>query len=269
MITATRRRFLVQATLPLATLLLATPAAHADLAADDLARLAAHQREPQALGELVCTGQVYALGSAGAPPLFRYERRVLPQAGGLLASHVTADPGGQVLIVEQALVDGGYGLQHFEMLNRQSGQRGSVQVSDGGRRLDYRLHGPGGTRSATEAVTEPVVSGPSLHGFVHARWAELVQGQVLRVRFVVPAELRSYAFDIALAAEREGLTSFSVTPARWWVRLALAPLSVHFVTGTRQLVRYEGRVPPAVLREGRWRALDARVDYTLALPQYR
>lgn len=264
MITSNRPRLRL-----LAIFVLAADAAHADLAADDLARLAAHEREPQALGELVCTGQVHALGSPGAPPLFRYQRRVLPQAGGLLASHITADPGGQVLIVEQAQVDSGYGLQHFETVNRQSGQRGSVQVADGGRRLDYRLQDPGGTRSASEAVNDPVVSGPSLHGFIHTRWAALVQGQVLRVRFVVPALMRSYAFDIALADAGDGLTTFSVTPARWWVRLALAPLSVRFDTGTRQLVRYEGRVPPTVLHGGRRRALDARVDYTMAVPAYR
>lgn len=114
-----------------------------------------------------------------------------------------------------------------------------------------------------------MVAGPSLHGFILQRWAALAQGQTLAVRLIVLGEMRSYGFDIALDGHADGQTRFSVTPGRWWVRLALAPLIVTFDERRRELVRYEGRVPPAVLRDGRLRALDARVDYAMAVPSYR
>jgi len=100
-------------------------------------------------------------------------------------------------------------------------------------------------------------------------WPALLQGEVIPVRFIVPAKMRTYGFDIALAGQAAGLTHFSVTPSRWWVRLAVAPLSVSFDDDTRHLVRYEGRVPPTVLRNGRRQPLDARVDYSMEVPVYR
>jgi hypothetical protein len=62
--------------------------------------------------------------------------------------------------------------------------------------------------------------------------------------------------------------SFSVTPSRWLVRLAIAPLAVTFDSATRSVVRYEGRVPPMRDDGGRLRTLDARVEYVMAAAAY-
>lgn len=248
---------------------LAAGQARAGLDAEAAQRLAAWQAHPPLAGERVYTGQVRELQAASGPVLFVYERRVADTAQGRVASHITSEPSGDVVIVEQAEVDAQYGLRRFEAINRQTGQSGSVLVSADGHRLSYRRIDNGVTSSATEGVTEPLVTGPSLHGFILQRWAALAQGQTLAVRFIVLGEMRTYGFDIALAGHADGQTRFSVTPSRWWVRLALAPLIVTFDERRRELVRYEGRVPPAVLRDGRLRALDARVDYAMAVPSYR
>lgn len=248
---------------------LAAGLVHASLDAEGAARLAALQHDPQAAGEQVYQGHVFALDPSPGPPLFTYERRVRTSTVGLTAAHVTREPGGSVVIVESAQVDGRYGLRAFEAVNAQLGHRGSVALSDDGRRLRYQLVENGVTSTATEEVTAPVVSGPSLHGFILQRWDTLAPGVVVPVRMVVLAEKRTYGFDIALAGQGEGRTTFSVTPSSWLVRLAVAPLTVTFDDRTRHVVRYEGRVPPTVLRDGRRKALDARVVYTPTQREYR
>ena len=53
------------------------------------------------------------------------------------------------------------------------------------------------------------------------------------------------------------------------MRLIVAPLTLTFDTTTRNVVRYEGRVPPMQAQAGKLKALDARVDCVMNLPVYR
>ncbi len=163
----------------------------------------------------------------------------------------------------------GYALQRFDATNRQLGYSGSVVLSNDGRRLDYRLLRDGVVTTAAEDVSDPVVSGPSLHGFILQHWDALARGDRLPVRMIVMAKTQTYGFEIRRADTKAGRTSFSITPSDWLVRLALMPLTVTFDSATRNVVRYEGRVPPMRGVDGKLKALDARVEYTMAAAAYR
>lgn len=237
-----------------------------EAAAQRLERLA---RAPETAGTLIYRGQVVARDEPGASPLFSYERRVDERAGGLVSSHITTDPQGEVIIAEQARMAPGYALRRFDAVNRQQGYSGSVVVSREGRRLDFTLVRDGLTRTASEVVRDPVVSGPSLHGFILQHWHRLAAGEKLRVRMIVLSRLETYGFDIRRRHEAGGATTFSIIPSSLLVRLAVAPLAVTFDSTTRQVLRYEGRVPPMKTAGGRLVDLDARVDYTMHAPGYR
>lgn len=261
--------------------LIATVAAAAGLAGASVpaldaagqARLANHRQAPAAAGDLIYRGAVFEQGGAAASPLFTYERRVGRSAEGLtMAAHVTRTAVGEVVIAEEAHFAPGYSLRRFEAANAQLGYSGSVVVSEDGRHLEYRLVQNGRVTTATEDVHAPVVSGPSLHGFILQRWDELVPGRSLPVRFIVMAEKQTYGFVIRRVRPQDGNpahSSFSIAPSSWFVRLALKPLTVTFDNATRNVVRYEGRVPPMRELEGRLKPLDARVDYTTMHTGYR
>jgi hypothetical protein len=216
-------------------------------------------------------GRVHPQGAApDAAPAFVYERRVAEVDDGLVASHLTRDPqSGALLIDETAHVSGAYALRRFEADNRQQGYRGAVTVSADGQRLDYELQRGGKTTRRSESIRAPAVAGPSLHGFILQRWDRLVAGDAVDVRMIVLAKTTSYGFRIRLHSQREGRTAFTVTPTNWFVRLAVAPLTVAFDSSTRQVLRYEGRVPPLRVVDGRAREFDARVDYTMRTATYR
>jgi hypothetical protein len=248
---------------------LLAPAAQATLHPAAEARLLALQQTPDSAGEWVYDGIVQPLAGPAPAPLFSYQRRVQPAGDGLVASHVTRNPQGQVVIVESATLSADYRLRGFEAVNRQLGSSGSVEASPDGRQLHYRLVEGGRVRSASEAIDAPAVTGPSLHGHILRHWDALSAGRVQAVRFVVLSRLESIPFEIRRAEAEPGRRAFTITPARWWLRLAIKPLRVEFDETTRQVRRYEGRVPPMQEVDGRLKALDARVDYPRHASIYR
>ncbi len=215
-------------------------------------------------------GHVFARDAAhGAKPLYVYERRVAVDADGITASHLTREPGGALLIDETAHMAPDYTLRRFDADNRQQHYRGSVTLSADGRRLDHALWRDGRWTHARESVSDPVVAGPSLHGFMLQHWEQFVAGDAITVRMIVMAKTTTYGFRIRLHSRDGARTTFSVTPTNWLVRLAVAPLTVAFDSGTRQVLRYEGRVPPLHVVNGKAREFDARVDYTMQAAAYR
>jgi len=234
-----------------------------------MAKLETLRLAPETAGARVYRGTVFALGSTGGPALFTYERRVAVGAEGLSAAHITRDPAAKIIIAEEARFTPTYALQRFEATNLQQGFSGAVEVSQGGRQLAYRLNMNGLISTATEAVSDPVVSGPTVHGFVLQHWDELLGGKTLPVRMLVLAEKTSYGFEIRHQSNAGGLSSFSISPSSMFVRMAIAPMKVSFVTASKALVSYEGRVPPMRVDGLNLKTLDARVDYVMDLATYR
>lgn len=232
------------------------------------AKLEALQTSPESAGTLVYRGDTFTQRTPAGAPIYRYERRVLTTAKGLTASHITSDPAGRVVIVESALVSPRYETQRFEATNRQSGFTGSVQISNGGRHLEYELNDNGKISTASEDVSDPVVSGPSMFGFILNNWDALVAGTTLPVRMLVLKDKTTYGFVLKFEKLANGHASFTVTPSNFLIRMAIAPLRVVFDANTRTAVRYEGRVPPMENVSGKLKDLDARVEYTSMSPAY-
>jgi hypothetical protein len=233
-----------------------------------VARLDQLTATPALAGELVYRG-VVASTRAPAVPLFTYQRHVALAPAGVVATHITSDLAGHVVVVESAEMSPAYSLVRFEAINRQLGSSGSVAVTQGGRHLEFRRTANGRVATASEDVRDPVVSGPSLHGFILARWDELAGDKPITVRMVVLNAMETYGFDIRRLAAKNGRATVTITPSNLLVRLAIAPLQVEFDAVTRKLLRYEGRVPPMQLVDGNLRDLDAGVDYRMVAPAYR
>jgi hypothetical protein len=251
------------------TLLLASTA-HAELDRPSLAQLAALQSNPETRGELIYQGATFVLGQPSAQPLFRYERRLKSiDATHWEASHLTRNPKGELIILEAAQFTPAYELQRFSVVNQQGGFRGSALLSADGKHLHYSLNDNGELTSADEEVDLPVITGPSMHGFILQHWDALLAGNTLGVRLIVLQEMQTYGFDIRFEQLADGRASFSLTPSSLLIRLAVAPLRVVFDANNKNLVRYEGRVPPKQEVDGQLKDLDAGVDYVAVAARYR
>jgi hypothetical protein len=253
----------------MATLTTIAASAHAGLDEASKSHLDIMQKTPDKAGALIYRGAVFAQHGGAAQPLFNYERRVTSAGSIMTAAHITQDTTGAVIIIETAQLTPDYRLKRFDAVNRQTGSSGSVLVSEDGTHLEYSVTVDEKTTKATEEVSAPLVTGPSLHGFILKNWETLASAKKLPVRMIVLSKMETYGFDIRREREEGGNTTFSITPSSFLVRLAVAPLSVTFDTASKQVVRYEGRVPPMEVVDGKLRELDARVNYTSVAPSYR
>lgn len=267
----------------------AVPVAFGNRGNSALARLSRIADDPALAGASVYDGRVFAPGAPRGSPLFEYERRVQtsPEAGSpvaappfacgvaceLTSTHITRDPDGRTIIVEQASSDRDYSVHAYAIVNRQSGFSGIASISADGQRIDYRLERSGRTTTRSEPVSAPVVTGPTLFGFVLRHREALQRGEALKVQMLLLVEKRSYGFEIRRVesdpSTDSGLTdsgstaSFSLTPTHWFVRLFVSPMKLTVDQAGARIVQYEGRVPPKFVSDGRARDLDAVVDYRM------
>jgi hypothetical protein len=214
-------------------------------------------------GDLIYSGSV-AL-KPGAPPTFRYVRRVQQTEGGVTASHLTCEASSeQALVLQRATSSVGGSLRSFREIHRQTGRVSTVEVRDDGS-ASYSVEHGGTVSRRSEGPGAPVVVGPTLFGHVLTNWDALLSGRKLEVRFAAADRGRSYPFELSLASSDLKRTVIRFEASDWIVRLAMKPMFLEFDTASRKIVRYTGRVPPRV--DGK--DIDAIVDYVQASDTYR
>lgn len=231
-------------------------------------RLKALTREPETEGALIYRGYVHPLSPLDAAPLFDYERRLDAVEGGMKASHITHGADGEAVVIESAWFTFDCDVRSFEAIHQVAGYSGTVDVSADGH-LEYTLDEGGRISTASEDVADPVVTGPSLHGWMLRHRDLLVAGKPVKVRMIVLARKETFGFELKRVAAPNGLVAFSMTPINVLVRRAVAPLRLEFDADTHNVVRYTGGVPPMIMVDGKRNTLDARVEYALNVPNYR
>lgn len=194
--------------------------------------------------------------------IFRYTRDSRVDAAGRTSIHRSHDvQNGRLVVAQAAEHDSVYALQRYVEEHRQLGTTSEVVV-EGGKTVAFTTHERGRTRHRTERVRAPLVTGPTLFGFVAAHWDRLNSGEPMPVRFVVAERRRSYAFTLTMDPSADENTIVTMRASSPIVRLSVPPMRMTFDSKTQAITRYEGRVPP------RWenRAVDARVEYEHAAP---
>lgn len=222
--------------------------------------------QPAAAGTLIYRGSTYPLDAIDEDPLFRYERHVLTVGQDLVATHRTHDREGTLMQSEAVWTSSAYDVRQVAMADYQSAVSGTATVDTAAGTLTFSVLENGRERQKAERLSLPLVSGPSLFGYIHHHWDAVIDGDNQSVRFIVLKDMTTYGFSIRAEGMQDGLMSFSVTPTNLLVRLAVPPMHLMFDAQSRQLVRFEGRVPPQDNRTDRLKALDALVEYETFLP---
>lgn len=237
------------------------------LPSDEAAELGQYVAEPERLGEAIYSGRVQHRGP-DAERLFDYERRAASDGEVQVSSHLTVAEDGAGVVLHQATHDADYALLHFRELHGQTGLVGTLDVEVDGT-ANFEVTVSGSTTSRTESGDEPVHVGPTLFGYALARWDELLDGQSVPLRFAVMEDLRTYRFLLELEATDEATTSFTMRASSPFVALAVPTMRLMFDSATREIVRYEGSVPPLLTEDGKLTKFEGRVDYTFLAADYR
>lgn len=141
------------------------------LAAAPLAALQSIERSPDRVGAQIYEGNVFPLDPNRPDPLFRYGAPGAARLRSLRFHTRDVRAGrGRSRGAERAAYRGlrrhprGSGAQAVGLWS-------SVEVS--GKHVKFTTSAQGEIRSAEEEVTEPVVAGPTMFGFILSRWDEL------------------------------------------------------------------------------------------------
>ncbi len=224
------------------------------------------QQATQATGELIYRGRVQARDGTGEH-LYTYERWITQTESETTATHITYDPDGSMVVLQQATSEPEGRLSVFEEIHGQTGLSGTALRSDGIWQLDTvvgdRVHG------AAEVAGDPVVAGPTLFGFVLERWDPILAGEVQHVDFPVLGDARTYRFDLALDSADEDTVTVAMKAASPLVRLAVPAGRIVFERDTGKVLSYAGLVPPLIEHGGRLSPLDGYVTYTFVADDYR
>lgn len=206
--------------------------------------------------ELIYRGNVYP--PEGEFAVFEYERWVRALEKKRVSVHVTRRKlASEIVVLQRAIHSSTYELEFFEELHKQTGGSSSVTVeSGGGLRFAHRSNGE--ERTAREAPGLPTVVGPTLYGYVLQHWSSLLRGEELRVRFAEASQLRSYNFSLRVLETNNEETVIEFEPTEWPARWVVAPMLLHFESGSRRVLRYEGIVPP---KHDHLASHRARVEY--------
>lgn len=231
------------------------------------ADLAALQAAPDQAGEQIYEGRVFSLDTTRRVPLYRYERRVRATDHGQRSTHITRDPDGLVVVTQDAEHDDHYALRRATLTQAQSGLAATVTVT--GNRAEFTRSRGGAVDTAVETITEPVVAGATMFGFILAHWRELTSAHPVRMRFAVLERNESIPFVLEQVSGRAGEVTVRMTPTRWLVRLAVPPTYFRFDANSRNAIGYEGRVPPLERVGDEWKTLDARVVYAFTAAAFR
>jgi hypothetical protein len=237
-----------------------------NMPADQIAFLDRSASDPEA-GLRIYTGHVALLGDIQGTELYHYERHASVGSAGLVSTHVTLDKANLPIVWARAIHDAGYQLTDFEILHRQRGFRASVHIE--GSLANYRLDQGGRVTTASETLDAPLVTAPTVIGFILAHWADLAAGRTLDVRFAVPESLQSYAFVLTRVPTNTPGVTIRMTATDLFVGLVIAPNEFDFDASSRLLTEFRGRVPPLRFVDGKGKEFDGRVTYVPDTAVYR
>jgi hypothetical protein len=237
------------------------------LPSGDEGDLMAFADSPETLGQLIYEGRVQPRGDDD-DAVFQYDRRVAQTDDGWIATHLTRTTAGEPVVLHRTVYTDDNTLVSFDEIHAQTGLTGHVELQpDGSLELDVSLGEQQWHR--TEGAGDPVHAGPSLYGFALNHWDDLLDGEKVPLRFIVLADQRTYRFVLRLESTDADATVFRMTAASAFVRMAVPVMDLTFDTATRDVLRYEGPVPPMSGDDTNLAKLDGRVDYVHIADTYR
>lgn len=176
---------------------------------------------------------------------------------------VYKDVQGQVAVTEKAQIKGDQILS-YEMDRAQTKEKGEFSVKDG--KIFFSYEGPNGKKKNEEKVKGSLLSTANFNAFVLSHWADLEVGKGVDIRFAVWDRLETVGFTLQRTgtAEKDGkkMLELRMKPTSFVIAAIVDPIYFWYSMDDKKLRTMKGRVTPKIQENGKWKDLDARVEYT-------
>ncbi len=212
----------------------------------------------------VYTGRVSPLD--GGNELYYYERAVANKGTDIVNIHSTFYPNGEVALIQKASFDGSsHLLNFFEADHKQLAMQATliVERNNDFQLVTYEKIQDGKLKVATSKLPngEILVVGPTLYDTIWDRWAELLAGSTVPVRFAAVERLTDIGFNLYMQDSSEEEVVITMRASNLLYRLVVDDITFRFDRRSKQVKSMDGRVPVMKKKGDDWGDLDAHVAY--------
>lgn len=209
-------------------------------------------------------GTIYAHGSNQKTILFKMKRTTFQAENGLL--HVWREfsyPDGKIATRERVIYNGDK-LVSCELGDMQTFGKGSATVVEQGGKTNIVFDYVQGTKHKTGSETfhPNTVNNDMVNPFLAAHWAELMNGEAVKCRYIVLTRAETVGFEFTKQRETTlngvPVVIVKMAPSSMFVAALVDPLIFTIQKNGKHLVlNYDGRTPVKIKQGETFKDLDA------------
>ena len=217
------------------------------------------------------TGTLYAVGSDRKSVLFTFRRTATCSGTTVRVERQFLGPNNSVAAVEKVLYESNQ-LVSFEMQEFQANVSGSVQIQPESKDPAHQkmfisyAHGLNPPKGHARTFQPNTIIDDTLYPFMMAHWADLMQGDAVKFRFVSLEWERTFEFRLLKTGESgengQPVVQITMKPTSLFVAKLVNPL-IFIVekNGAHRILSYTGRTTPRIRKGNSWKYLDAETVF--------
>lgn len=190
--------------------------------------------------------------------LFNFKHETKVEGAERTVKNTFLSPEGTEVAVENVVFEGDK-LKSYQQLQKQVGSDGKIEIQ--GDQVVFTQTQNGKTSSDKEKLKDNFVVGPTLIGYLQARWDEVMAGKTVNVRFGVIDRKETVGFSLKKEKDTEygGKKAIVVKmkPTSFIIAALVDPLLFTLDAETGRVLELEGRVVPKLKDGDKWKDLDA------------
>ncbi len=175
------------------------------------------------------------------------------------------DMDGNIVVQDKAETNGTE-LIRYEVEQKQTGQKGLIEVKDGKAYFTKTVDGKSSTKE--EKLGKTFVISATFQKFVKANWDQIASGKTLDFRYGVWDRQETVGFEVFKIGEEkigdQPALVLKMKPSSFLIAALVKPLIFKYAADGSKLLELNGRVPPKRQDGNSWKDLDADVVYTYA-----
>ena len=207
-------------------------------------------------------GDIYEMGSNRKTKLFTYEHKPSSELPDRDVENTYRTPDGSTAIQEKINFKNN-ALTHYEIEQKQLGNRGVVDIKDGKIVADYTKEGK--KDHYEKEKKDNTILSPEITTFIRANWDKILKGDTVKAQLFVVDRLDTYSFEYYKVKEQtvdnQKEVVVKMKPGNLIVSALVDPLYFSFSPDGQKLLRLEGRTLPKRKVGEKWKDLDAETVY--------
>ena len=202
-------------------------------------------------------------GSGKQKEVYRFQLESAPVDGKDQIKSTWKDAEGNSVIEQTVILDGSKVVRD-ELIQKQTNQKGIVEVKDG--KIFFTKEVDGKSTTKEETLKDTFVVSASFQRFVKDKWDTIVSGKDVEFRYGVWDRQETVGFEIfKIGEEKVGdqpAVVLKMKPSSFIIAALVKPIIFKFAADGSKLLEMNGRVAPKKKVGDSFKDLDAEVVYT-------